>query len=123
MPSTNGFRAEFGTKRDLVTRRTRAIPLYGRSLLCSSGGSVQLDAEVAERLEKIATRPRRLSIRSPRGMVENLVKYAKRDLMVPQQPFGDLAAANTAAVAWCTEVNAAAHSEIAAVPAAGAGST
>jgi len=31
--------------------------------------------------------------------VENLVGYAKRDLMVPQAPFGDLAAANAAAAA------------------------
>ena len=52
-----------------------------------------------------------------KAIVENLVGYAKADLMVPQAPFGDLAAANAAAVAWCTEVNAAAHSEICAVPA------
>jgi len=52
-----------------------------------------------------------------KGIVENLVGYAKRDLMTPQAPFGDLAAANAAAVAWCTEVNAAVHSEICAVPA------
>jgi transposase len=52
-----------------------------------------------------------------KGIVENLVGYAKRDLMIPQAPFGDLAAANTAAAAWCTEVNAAPHSEICAVPA------
>ena len=37
--------------------------------------------------------------------------------MVPQAPFGDLAAANGAAVAWCAEVNGAVHSEICAVPA------
>src|SRR5580692_10003041 len=36
--------------------------------------------------------------------------------MVPQAPFGDLAAANAAAAAWCTEVNGAVHSEICAVP-------
>ena len=52
-----------------------------------------------------------------KGIVENLVGYAKRDLMVPQAPFGDLAAANTAAAAWCAEVNGAVHSEICAVPA------
>ena len=51
-----------------------------------------------------------------KGMVENLVGYAKADLMVPQQPFTDLWTANDAAEAWCTEVNAATHSEIAAVP-------
>jgi len=52
-----------------------------------------------------------------KGMVENLVGYAKTDLMVPQQPFDDLTAANEAAAVWCTEVNAATHSEICAVPA------
>jgi hypothetical protein len=49
--------------------------------------------------------------------VEHLVGYAEADLMVPQAPFGDLAAANAAAAAWCTEVNGAVHSEICAVPA------
>ena len=49
--------------------------------------------------------------------MENLVGYAKRDLMIPQAPFSDLAAANAAAAAWCTEVNAAVHSEVCAVPA------
>jgi hypothetical protein len=52
-----------------------------------------------------------------KGMVEHLVGYAKRDLITPQAPFTDLAAANRAAAAWCAEVNAQAHSEIAAVPA------
>jgi transposase len=52
-----------------------------------------------------------------KGIVENLAGYAKRDLMVPQAPFGDLAAANTAAAAWCAEVNGVTHSEICAVPA------
>jgi transposase len=52
-----------------------------------------------------------------KGIVENLVGYAKRDLMVPQAPFTGLAAANAAAVAWCAEVNCVAHSEICAVPA------
>lgn len=52
-----------------------------------------------------------------KGLVENLVGYAKRDLMVPQVPFSDLASANAAAAAWCEEVNAAEHSEICAVPA------
>jgi transposase len=52
-----------------------------------------------------------------KGIVEHLVGYAKADLMVPQAPFGDLAAANAAAAAWCAEVNAAIHSEICAVPA------
>src|SRR5215471_9718960 len=52
-----------------------------------------------------------------KGIVENLVGYAKSDLMVPQTPFGDLAAANAAAAAWCAEVNGAVHSEICAVPA------
>jgi transposase len=52
-----------------------------------------------------------------KGIVENLVGYAKADLMVPQAPFGDLVAANAAAAAWCAEVNGAVHSEICAVPA------
>jgi transposase len=52
-----------------------------------------------------------------KGIVENLVGYAKSDLMVPQAPFGDLTAANAAAAAWCAEVNSAVHSEICAVPA------
>jgi hypothetical protein len=54
--------------------------------------------------------------------VENLVGYAKRDLMVPERAEdrlsrGALSAANTAAACWCAEVNAAQHSEICAVPA------
>jgi hypothetical protein len=56
-----------------------------------------------------------------KGMVENLVGYAKADLMVPQmlveQRSGELDAANAAAGAWCAQVNAVRHSEIAAVPA------
>jgi transposase len=51
-----------------------------------------------------------------KGMVENLVGYAKADLMVPQLPFTDLWTANDAAEAWCAEVNAVTHSEICAVP-------
>jgi len=58
-------------------------------------------------------------------MVENLVGYAKADLVVPLQlnaaPVApaavDLTAANTAAKAWCAEVNAVVHSEICAIPA------
>ena len=52
-----------------------------------------------------------------KGIVENLVGYAKRDLMIPQAPFGDMTAANDRAIAWCAEVNAVAHSETCAVPA------
>src|SRR5258708_4785884 len=52
-----------------------------------------------------------------KGVVENLVGYAKADLMVAQAPFGDLTAANDAARAWCAEVNGVVHSEICAVPA------
>jgi transposase len=52
-----------------------------------------------------------------KGIVENLVGYAKADLMVPQAPFADLAAANREAAAWCAEVNGVVHSEICAVPA------
>ncbi|MBA2769522.1 MAG: IS21 family transposase [Sporichthyaceae bacterium] len=55
-----------------------------------------------------------------KGIVENLVGYAKRDLMIPLglgEQITDLDAANAAAAAWCEEVNAARHGEIAAVPA------
>jgi transposase len=57
-----------------------------------------------------------------KGIVENLVGYAKTDLMIPGaggsgDPFTDLGAANTAAAQWCVEVNAAVHAEICAVPA------
>jgi transposase len=56
-----------------------------------------------------------------KGIVENLVGYAKSDLMVPlgavQGESIDLVAANTTAAVWCAEVNNAGHSEIAAVPA------
>lgn len=51
-----------------------------------------------------------------KGIVERLVGYAKSDLMIPQAPFDDLAAANAAARAWCAQVNAVTHSEICAVP-------
>jgi transposase len=36
-----------------------------------------------------------------KGIVENLVGYAKRDLIVPQAPFTDLTVANRQAAAWC----------------------
>jgi Transposase and inactivated derivatives len=57
-----------------------------------------------------------------KGIVENLVGYAKTDLMIPGadgsgEPFADLGAANVAAAAWCVEVNAVVHSQICAVPA------
>ena len=52
-----------------------------------------------------------------KGMVENLVGYAKEDLMVPHAPFTDLTSANQAATVWCGEVNAVTHSEICAIPA------
>jgi hypothetical protein len=58
-----------------------------------------------------------------KGIVENLCGYSQRDLAVPLLTEAaitgvpvDLRAANTAAVAWCVEVNAAVHSEICAVP-------
>ena len=50
-------------------------------------------------------------------MVEHLVGYAKRDLLVPAGGWPSLHEANAAATAWCTEVNGQLHSEIAAVPA------
>ena len=53
-----------------------------------------------------------------KGLVENLVGYAKRDLMIPQDlTVSDLPGANAKARLWCAEVNAAVHSETAAVPA------
>jgi len=52
-----------------------------------------------------------------KGVVENLVGYAKADLLIPGAPFVDLTTANSAAVAWCVETNGAVHSETAAVPA------
>jgi hypothetical protein len=57
-----------------------------------------------------------------KGIVENLVGYAKDDLLVPLEldddPWADgLAGLNERAVAWGEEVNAAMHSEIHAVPA------
>ena len=52
-----------------------------------------------------------------KGIVENLVGYAKHDLVVPQAPFDDLGPASAAARDWCAEVNAAVHSEVCAVPA------
>lgn len=53
-----------------------------------------------------------------KGMVENLVGYAKSDLMVPLIGATSTALSdrNAAAAAWCAEVNAAMHSEICAVP-------
>jgi hypothetical protein len=52
-----------------------------------------------------------------KGIVENLVGYAKADLLVARAPLGDLTTANAAARAWCAEVNGVTHSEICAVPA------
>lgn len=58
-----------------------------------------------------------------KGIVENLVGYAQRDLLAPLLADAEvgarpvsLAAANEAAKAWMVEVNATRHSEIAAVP-------
>lgn len=52
-----------------------------------------------------------------KGAVENLVGYAKSDLVVPVGGWDHPTEANEAARAWCSEVNARVHSEIAAVPA------
>jgi transposase len=53
-----------------------------------------------------------------KGIVEHLVGYAKRDLIVPAEPeVSDLPTANAAAAAWCAEVNAGQHSEVCDVPA------
>ena len=60
-----------------------------------------------------------------KGIVENLVGYAKDDLMIPlsleddpwKGPGSGLARVNARAATWCAEVNAQVHSEICAVPA------
>lgn len=57
-----------------------------------------------------------------KGIVENLVGYAKDDLLVPlelnEDPWVDgLAGLDARAVAWCGEVNGRQHSEIYAIPA------
>jgi transposase len=55
-----------------------------------------------------------------KGVVEALAGYVQRDLIRPALMDGgwpDEASANAAARAWCAEVNAQVHSEIAAVPA------
>lgn len=49
-----------------------------------------------------------------KGIVENLVGYAKRDFVLPQSD--DLTVLNDAARAWCDEVNSVRHSEIWAIP-------
>jgi transposase len=58
-----------------------------------------------------------------KGIVEHLCGYAQRDLAVPMLTEAaindvavDIRSANADAVAWCAEVNAAMHSEIAAIP-------
>jgi hypothetical protein len=51
-----------------------------------------------------------------KGVVEHLVGYAKADLVVGLGPWATMGEANTAAAAWCAEVNGRVHSEIAAVP-------
>lgn len=47
-----------------------------------------------------------------KGIVEALVGYAKRDLVIPAGGWDSMTAANTAARAWDTEVNTRVHSEI-----------
>ncbi len=58
-----------------------------------------------------------------KGIVENLVGYAQRDLVVPLLTESGIDGrpvsvheANTTAARWCAEVNSAVHSEISAVP-------
>lgn len=51
-----------------------------------------------------------------KGLVEALVGYAKRDLVIGCGPFTDVAAANAAAIDWCAGLNAQLHSETSAVP-------
>jgi hypothetical protein len=52
-----------------------------------------------------------------KGVVEHLVGYAKRDLVIGCGPYTDVASANAAAIAWCEEVNGRVHSETSAIPA------
>jgi len=52
-----------------------------------------------------------------KGVVENLVGYARRDLVVPNDFGGNLGEANRQAKLWGIEVNGRIHSEIQAVPA------
>ncbi len=53
-----------------------------------------------------------------KGLVENLVGYAKSDLIIPEElSVADLTGANGKGLAWCDEVNSLVHSEICAVPA------
>ncbi len=49
-----------------------------------------------------------------KGIVENLVGYAKRDFVIPDSD--DLSVINAAAAAWCVEVNAREHTETCAIP-------
>jgi transposase len=51
-----------------------------------------------------------------KGVVEALCGYVQRDLVVPAGAWSSEAEANAACRGWCDEVNAAVHSEIAAVP-------
>jgi transposase len=51
-----------------------------------------------------------------KGIVENLVGYAKRDLVVPSGGWASIDDANAAAIAWCAEVNGRVHTETSAVP-------
>ena len=52
-----------------------------------------------------------------KGLVENLVGYAKTDLMIPEGLTAtDLVTANAKAVVWRDEVNGQVHSEICAIP-------
>ena len=50
-----------------------------------------------------------------KGIVENLVKYAKTDMVLPDSD--DLTVLNRAAIEWCAEVNGVVHSETCHVPA------
>ena len=51
-----------------------------------------------------------------KGMVENLVSYAKSDLVIPAGGWPNVDAANADARSWCAEVNGRIHSEIVAIP-------
>ncbi len=95
-------------------------------MACLKGGVVADVVMPTPQYVRFAThfrfRPDFCHARDPesKGIVENLVGYAKDDLMVPLGVLSEaapaVAAANEAALAWCAEVNNRRHSEIAAVP-------
>jgi len=100
-------------------RSTSACPLPTRPGSSSHSGADDSLGLFKIKFREYGFRPDFCEAADPesKGIVENLVGYAKADLMVPQAPSGDFTEANAAARAWCAEVNGVVHSEICAVPA------